>query len=322
MNERSAAFDVLCIGGANVDGDFRLTGPTILGTSNPASAEFAFGGVARNVAEDLARLGCRVALATTVGTDAVGRDLVDATTAAGVDTRYVRIAADAPTSRYVALHADDGEFLIGVNSMALIDGISVAELAGLPYDEARWIFADTNLSPEALGSIVERRRAGGAFRLAIDAVAVPKVERLPTRLDGVDVLFANADEANAILDRDEPGTPDGAAALARGLRSRGASAVSVSIGRDGVVVATASGAWHVGIVPVGLVNTSGAGDARIAGTLHGLLAGAPLQLAARDGSLAAALTAESPSAIDPELTPERFAAQAPRLGAVVITQVD
>ena len=314
--------DTLCIGGANLDGDFRLDGPAILGTSNPAAARSAFGGVARNVAEDLARLGRRTALATRVGDDAAGQALTAHAAALGIDTRHVLVAPGAATSQYLAIHDQDGGFVIGVNAMALIDGIAADDLAGLPYDDTRWVFADTNLPPGTLGAVIGRRRAGGRFRLAIDAVAIPKAARLPAALDGIDLLFANAGEAAAILGRDSEETPEGAAALARGLIGLGAGAASVSLGRLGAVVADADGAWHIGIAPTALANTSGTGDARIAGTLHALLDGAPLETAARSGSLAAALTAESDSAIDDRLGPERFAAEAARLDSVTARRIE
>ena len=314
--------EVLCIGGANVDGDFRLAAAAIAGTSNPATARTSFGGVARNVAEDLARLGRRTGLVSRVGDDAAGRGLLDHAAGLGIDVRHALVAAGATTSQYLAIHDPDGELVIGVNAMALIDGIAASDLAGMPYDETDWVFADTNLSAGALGEIVGRRRSSGAFRLAIDAVAIPKASRLPAALEGIDLLFANAGEAAAILGRAAPSTPEGGAGLARGLLDRGAGAASVSLGRLGAVVADAGGVWHVGVAPTRLASTSGTGDARIAGTLHALLDGASLEQAAVSGSLAAALTAESDSAIDAGLGPTRFAAESARLEAVTVRRIE
>ncbi len=313
--------DVLCIGGANIDADYRIIGPTVLNTSNPAQASFAFGGVARNVAENLARIGCRVALASAVGSDSQGWELLDALGAVGIGIEHVRIVDGAITSRYAALHGSEGDFIIGVNSMALIDAITPEDLAGLPYDGVRWAFADTNLATETLGAVIARRRAGD-FRLAIDAVAVPKVDRLPADLTGIDLLFANTDEASAILGLHEPETPEAGVRLARGLLAHGAGAASVSLGVAGAVVASADGTWHVGIAPAALQNTTGTGDARIAGTLLALLSDAPLPIAAQNGSLAAAVAAESTSAIDPSLTPQYFNAQSHRLDSVTVTRIE
>src|SRR5438067_1389136 len=55
---------VVCIGAANLDRKLRSSAALALRTSNPASAAESFGGVARNIAENLARLGTQVALLT------------------------------------------------------------------------------------------------------------------------------------------------------------------------------------------------------------------------------------------------------------------
>ena len=305
--------DCLCIGGAASDGSFHLTSPAVLGTSNVATAESGFGGVARNVAESLARLGARVGLLSAVGADASGWELVEHATAAGIDAGLVQVIPGEATARYIALIDPGGELVIGINAMGVLSRIRPSDIAEAPLDEARWVFAECNLDAETLLTIIERRRAGGSFRLAVDAISTPKALRLPDDLTGVDLLCGNADEANAILGTDEPGTRDGALALARGLVARGAGAAMISIGAGGCIVATAEAAWAIGAVPARVVDVTGAGDARIAGTLHGLLAGEPIHEAARRGSLLAALAAESPTTIDAALAPQRLAASSNRL---------
>ena len=66
------------------------------GTSNPASAGASFGGVARNVAETLARLENAVALVSRVGDDAGGAALVSALGALGCDVAGVETAPMPP----------------------------------------------------------------------------------------------------------------------------------------------------------------------------------------------------------------------------------
>jgi len=305
--------DCLCIGGAAADGSYHLAGPAVLGTSNVATAQAGFGGVARNVAESLARLGIRVSLLSAVGDDASGWELLDHAGAAGIDTGLVQVVLGEQTARYIALIDPDGELVIGINAMGVLSRIRPSDVAEAPLDDARWVFAECNLDEETLLAVIERRRAGGAFRLAIDAISTPKSKRLPRDLSGIDLLCGNADEANAILERTEPATRDGALALGRGLVARGAGAAMISIGEAGCVVATADGAWAIGAVPARVVDVTGAGDARIAGTLHALLDGEPIQEAARRGSLLAALAAEAPTTIDAALGPQRLAASSNRL---------
>src|SRR6266850_5910429 len=64
---------VVCIGGANMDIKCRIAGKTVMGSSNPGATVLAPGGVARNVAHNLARLGVGAALVSAVGRDAFGR---------------------------------------------------------------------------------------------------------------------------------------------------------------------------------------------------------------------------------------------------------
>lgn len=304
--------DCLCIGGAAADGSFHLTSPPVLGTSNVATATAGFGGVARNVAESLARLGTRVALLSAVGADGPGWELVEHATTAGIDVGLVQILPGEQTARYIALIDPDGELVIGINAMDVLARIRPADIADAPLDDARWVFAECNLDPDTLRAVIERRRAGGAFRLAVDAISTPKALRLPADLTGIDLLCGNVDEANAILGAAEPATRTGALALARGLVARGAAAAMVTIGAQGCIVATTDGAWAVGAVPAQVVDVTGAGDARIAGTLHALLAGETVPEAARRGSLLAALAAESPATIDAALGPQRLAASSSR----------
>ena len=49
--------EVVCIGGANVDRKFYMKDAAQLGTSNPAAMSVVIGGVARNIADNLGRLG-------------------------------------------------------------------------------------------------------------------------------------------------------------------------------------------------------------------------------------------------------------------------
>lgn len=312
------ALDCLCIGGANVDGWFRLVAPAIVATSNPARAEFGFGGVARNVAEWLGRLRARAGLLSRVGTDTLGWELIDDLAASGVDAGLVHAVPGEQTSRYLAVVQPDGELFIGVNDMRIIERISPADIRDAPLEEAAWVFADCNLAPETLAAIIARRRDSGAFRLVIDAVSVPKAGRLPEDLGGVDLLCCNVDEANAVLGIAEAATVTGAAGIAGGLRARGAASAMITLGADGCVVESAAGAWHVGAVPARVVDETGAGDARIAGTLLGLLSGASLRIAARHGSLLAALATESTHTIDPRVTPAFVEANARRADEVAI----
>ena len=94
---------VLCIGGANLDRKLRLSETLRMGTSNPVSSEVSPGGVARNVAENLALLGCKVRLLSTFSDDLEGNWLLDHLNSAGVDVSPSLIVPGRKSGSYTAL---------------------------------------------------------------------------------------------------------------------------------------------------------------------------------------------------------------------------
>ena len=284
---------ILCIGGAVEDRKLVLAGPLQHGTSNPVASSRSLGGVARNVCENLARLGVPCALASRVGADAAGGEIIRQLAALGADTSRVVVDPAISTAEYVAVLAGDGGLVLGLANMAAFDALALADL--LPTPLPPWIFADCNLPADEMAALVAMARDGAAH-LAVDCVSVAKAARLPTALHGITLLFTNADEAHALLGQRLPGQE---AALA--LRARGAGMVVVTHGAQGVWLADAAGTQHLPALAADVVDVTGAGDALIAATLARVAAGEPLLAAARQGLAAAALTLASAHSVRHDL---------------------
>jgi pseudouridine kinase len=173
-------------------------------TSNPATSSRAFGGVARNVAENLARVGVPTALATLVGDDENGRAILIEAERLGLDTSLTRVLPQR-TAEYVAVLEPDGRLAFGLADMAIFEAFSEAFLETVwpAALQADWIFAECNLPAAVLQELIREQRRRG-FRLAIDAVSRAKAVRLPDDLTGVDLLFLNEAEAEAISGVAEP----------------------------------------------------------------------------------------------------------------------
>lgn len=279
--------NVVCIGQACIDRTYRADDAVRPATSNPARSRRGFGGVARNVAESLARLGAEVALLTAVGDDDEGGALAAHTAAAGVNVCGWESVAGRTTGEYVAILEPDGELVVGACDAGPVEDIDAAAIVCWQsvFACATWVFADCNLSADALQALIAMR-ARSSFRLAIDAVSAAKVLRLPTDLCDIDVLFLNVHQAARL-----GGAPQARAVVL----TRGAIGVDVLV--DGVTT-------HVAAIEATPIDVTGAGDALVAGTLHRLLAGDDLLAAVRTGMLVAALTLESSASVRPDLSPE------------------
>ncbi|HLO94457.1 MAG TPA: PfkB family carbohydrate kinase, partial [Burkholderiaceae bacterium] len=114
---------LLCIGAANRDRKLRTQGPARLASSNPASQTESAGGVARNIAENLARLGLPVQLLTAVGQDPAGQALLAEATALGIRTQGSLQLAEVPTGSYTAVLDEQGELIIGLAQMQACEAL-------------------------------------------------------------------------------------------------------------------------------------------------------------------------------------------------------
>src|SRR3990170_2324793 len=89
--------EVVVVGCACIDVKGRPVQSLMAGTSNPGEIRMSVGGSGRNIADNLARLGTRVALVTAVSDDAFGRMILEKTTASGADVSESIIVPDSST---------------------------------------------------------------------------------------------------------------------------------------------------------------------------------------------------------------------------------
>ena len=293
-----SAAPIVCIGGLNIDRKLRLLGPSLAESSNPCEAHETPGGVARNIAENLARLQLPVALIAAIGGDAGGSMLMAQAVEVGIDMHALLRLQGEATDSYTAVLAPDGGLHLGLAAMPLSERLTAAALAASAALRARaaLVVADGNLPADAWGLLLAEARHSGIPLVGV-AVSEAKMARLPERLSGMHLLILNAGELSTVAD--EP-----AAALAR-LHARGVGAVLVSQGRDGLLLSQPGGeVRHWPAPAVEVVDVTGAGDALAAGACAALWADPQgLDAAARLGLRLAALTLQSQASVHPDLNP-------------------
>lgn len=269
--------DIVVIGGANIDIKAKVNEPNRLGTSNPGVVSMTAGGVGRNIAHNLARLGADVALISIVGRDVHGDAVLEQTRKAGVDvSRLVRTSTS--TGSYVAYLDHDGELVTALNDMRSMEELTpqlvAAQAAAL--DKARLVVADCNLPQETLNFVAELAGA----KLVVEPVSVPKSRKLIEALKVAPLLLAspNFDQIEHLA-----GTRDIEAAFAF-MHGKGLQNVVIHAGPEGAFVSDGVDIDHVEAQPPQhIADVTGAGDAAVAGLVHGLLQGEPLAIAAARG---------------------------------------
>lgn len=307
---REETSSVVVVGGANLDIKARPRDDIELRTSNPGTAVTTPGGVGRNIAENLARLGTPTQLVAAVGADAFGEQVVAATRAAGVGLDHL-ISSTHPTGTYLAVLDGSGELVVAVSNMAATDSLSVEDLTPSRHlvAHADLLVTEGNVPAAVLAWLLDLAAASGV-PVVVDPVSIAKARPIASRLSPERPVLAitpNLDELGALVGEPVADTKAAIAAAATSLHERGVTHVWVRRGTRGSLLSSAASALRrqVHLVPAPsttVADVTGAGDAMTAAFVHALLRGdSPLE-AARFGQMAAALTVASSATVRPDLT--------------------
>ena len=294
---------VVCLGAANLDRKLRSTSPLKMGTSNPARQDESFGGVARNIAENLARLSTPVSLITVIGDDSSGLALLTHAEKAGIDTRGTLKLQGICSGTYTAVLDDHGEMMLALADMALYDSLTPEFLAARQPQRAvgALTVADMNLPHDTLVSLLEDARRD-AIPLIIVAVSQPKMARLPEDLHGLRLLILNQGELETRVGHSLR-TEAELLAACRMVQSQGAQDVIVTRGGTGVVYTTPAGVAHLEAPHAHVIDVTGAGDAFSAAVCWSMFHGSEdLLLACRRGLRLSAMTLECEETVCPYLS--------------------
>jgi pseudouridine kinase len=285
--------DILCIGGANIDRKIQVIDHLEIGTSNPATSTQSCGGVARNIAENLGRLGTKSSLLTVVGDDHGGQWLMDHTKSF-VDLTPSQVLPKMQTGTYTAVLDEEGEMNVALADMSIYDTVSTE------WIEKKWgyifsaelVILDTNFSADVLKSVINRCEEE-QIPLCITPVSSPKVKKLPENLKGVTWLIANRDEAEALsgIDIKNDGDFFKAAEL---IMNKGVEKVVITRGDKGLIFFTKEGEAGVLLPPkVEVSDVTGAGDSLVAGIIYAHLKGLKTEDACKVGMTCSLLTLQS-----------------------------
>jgi sugar/nucleoside kinase (ribokinase family)/DNA-binding CsgD family transcriptional regulator len=299
--------EILCIGGANVDRKFQLQQRVQLGTSNPANAIESVGGVARNIAENLGRLGHKVRLLTTAGKDADWL-AIESASQSFMNLQSIEQLPNHTTGSYSAILDSSGELILAIANMDVYEELSPAYLNKheLILSGATLIVVDLNCPKETV-RFLQRFASDKQIPLAIVPVSSPKMNRLPDELHGVTWMVCNVGEAESYLDtKIDSSEAYQEAVLA--LVAKGAQFAVITAGSKGVYFGSAEeGVGHLPAIKASsIVDVTGAGDAFVGATLHGWLDGLSMHQAIQTGLLNAAKTLASPYTVRTELSATRL----------------
>lgn len=299
------------VGGVNVDVCGTPDSAFLPGDSNPGQVRITAGGVGRNIAENLSRLGVSVRMITALGDDGHAALIRESCAEARIDLSGSFTIPGAQTSTYLCLNDEKGDLAGAVSDMSIYGRLTprVMESRIDMLNQAALVVLDGNLPEETVTWLCGQVDAP----IFADPVSVKKARVFERSLARLTLIKPNRQEASALCGveiRDSGDLPRVADAFfARGLRQ-----VVVSLGAEGVYY---HDGLHSGILPCfreKVVNTTGCGDAFLAAAAAGYLEGRPLREMAAYGLAASAVCARAYGAVNPDITMEEIRALARQRG--------
>lgn len=261
---------VICIGAALVDELFHATEQIIPASTSDATVTKTAGGVARNIAHQLALLEVPVQLISVFGNDSDSNWLKSECTQAGV-LLDASMTIDGLSGKYTGVLNVDGSLFTAflTNSAHHLITPNYLEQKKDLLMSASYLLADANVNAETLEWLLEFSRASG-IPFIIEPVSVPPAARLaPMNLKGLYLITPNEDELPVLCHEALASTKK----QIEELLDRGVQHVWLHNGIHGstIVSREKTVALHAALVDV--VDCTGAGDGSLSGFLLGRFLG-------------------------------------------------
>ena len=289
---------VTVIGGVNMDISAALTAPFVPADSVPGRVTLGCGGVARNIAHNLRLMGHDVKFVSVFGGETFGEMCWRECQAIDLDLTLSERCKGMRNGLYLCVNDQTGDMIAAVADTDIISRITPEFLeARIPaINESTLVIADTNISTEALQYLIDHCTAP----LVVDTVSTAKAPRIIKALQqsekkSLNSLKLNLQEAQAVTRRST------AKEAADHLTAMGVEQVYITLGSDGVYCSDGTRHEHLKAIPSRVINTTGAGDAFIAGVAHARMQDTPFPDCAQTGLKAAHATLLSLQTVNPEI---------------------
>ncbi|SFH93674.1 sugar kinase [Albimonas pacifica] len=296
--------DLLCLGEPLVE----------FNETEPGRWLEGFGGDVSNVAIAAARLGARSGVATRLGADSFGDALTALWAREGVDASAVARDDKAPTGLYFVRHGPDGHEFEYRRAGSAAARMTPADLPLEAIRSARCLHlsgitqAISETAAEAGFAAIEAARAAGVpvsydpnLRLRLWPLERAR-EVIHAAMAKVDIALPGFDDAKQLTGKDS------AEAVCDFYLDLGARVVALTLGAEGVMVATPDARATIPARKAQAVDATGAGDCFDGAFLTRWLETGDAQASARFASAAASLSVEGWGAVAP--LPRRAAVEA------------
>jgi pseudouridine kinase len=260
---------ITIIGAANIDIHGFSFEEIMPKESNPGRVKFCLGGVGRNIAENLARAGMHVRLISAIGGDPNSQWLLAASQNMGIDMSETIIFENMSASIYLDLMNSNGDMELAVSDLLVLEMMTTEHLKNKHdiINSSELIVIDAGVREDVIFYILENYSHIPIF---LDPVSSAKAKKIKNKLKGIHTLKLNKFEAEFLSDIKifDKATMEKAAQT---ILDQGVKRVFITNGEKGVFYQEGDYGNSFKANALNIVNTTGSGDAFMAGTVYSFI---------------------------------------------------
>ncbi len=261
---------MICIGAALVDEIFISQNPIHIGTSNPSDFSKSVGGVARNIAGLLAKLNHQIELITHIGNDLEGDWILEKCLEVGIGVKH-SLQNEKSSGRFLALLHPNGELHTGASYSNIETEISPEFLLNKTdfLKTAELLIIDCNLSKETIDWLLNFSIQNN-IPIIVEPVSLSKSKKMKNAKWSNVLLYTPNDMELDVLDDIQNKENQINNLLTQGLKN-----LWIRSGKDGSTIYNNENTLDLAASQINIIDSTGAGDAALAGWIHGWLLNFP-----------------------------------------------
>lgn len=295
---------VTVIGGVNIDMVGFPEKQLIVHDSNPGKVKISLGGVGRNIAENLVRLGLHTKLISVVGDDVYGTKVIEEARNLGLDMKDSLVLKGQQTSTYMAILDEKGDMSVAIAYMDIYDNLSVDFIKEKKHivENSRLCIIDTNIPKDVIEYTVTTNKKTDFF---LDTVSTTKAMKVKNLIGYFHTIKPNKIEAE-MLSGIEINTEEDLKRASYYFLNKGVKRVFISLGEQGVYYDDGTDNRQIKAPKINVVNATGAGDAFIAALAYSHYSDFDIDYSTRFAIGASVLALSHEETINPNMSVENI----------------
>ena len=270
--------------------------------SIPGKVKISYGGVARNIAENMARVGINTQFISILGDDEMGNAIIRHSETIGYDMSNSLVVENNSTPTYMAILDENGEMVSAVADMETISALNkdfIDSKADI-IENALFTFVDAD-DPENLEYMLEKYHHKTKF--VLDPISTAKAKTIKHLLKYFHTIKPNRYEAEVLSGINITSENDlhrvGEYFLSLGIKN-----IFISLDGEGVYYTNGIERGKLKAKNADVVNVTGAGDSFVAGIGYGYTNNLSLAACVKYAVAMSLITISHSDTIHPEMKHE------------------